>query len=96
MEVDGCSKHDHEGELEEEDAIEDEGLGFAPCFQPLGYNVGAGVDGESGETRDCNRRELHCRESLAGGSGAEAWGMTDREASDKIEAVQRELKEALG
>jgi hypothetical protein len=59
VEIDGCSEHDHKGELEEEDAVEHEGLGLVPCFQPLCDDVRAGVDCERGETGDCDGWELH-------------------------------------
>jgi hypothetical protein len=59
MKIYGCSEDDHKGELEEEDVVKHEGLRFVPCFQSLRDDVGAGVDGEGGETRHCDRWELH-------------------------------------
>lgn len=50
---------DHDGELREEDTVEDEGLGFVPCFEALRNDVAAGIYGERGQTRRGNRRELH-------------------------------------
>lgn len=48
VEVDGCSEHDHECELEEEDAVEYEGFGFVPCLQALCDNIRARIDSEGG------------------------------------------------
>lgn len=39
--VDWRGQDDHDEELAEEDAVEDEGLGLVPCLEPLGDDVGA-------------------------------------------------------
>lgn len=63
---------DHEGELEEENAVEYEGFGFFPCFEALGDDIGARVNGEGGKAGDCDRRELHREEQ--GGLGERRGG----------------------
>ena len=73
MKVDGRGEHDHEGELEEEHAVEDEGLGFVPSFEALGDYIGAGIDGEGGEAGDCDGRELHCGEWCRGKAAGARW-----------------------
>jgi hypothetical protein len=59
VEIDRRCKHDHEGELQEQNTIKYERLGFAPCLEPLRDDVRAGIDCKGGEARDCDRRELH-------------------------------------
>lgn len=70
------SKDDHDGELCEEDTVEDEGLGFVPCFEALRNDVAARVYYERGETGRGNRRELHDGEGQVGsnaGRGSRTW-----------------------
>ena len=45
--VHGSSKHDHEGELEEEHTVEDERFPINPRLQSLCDDVGATIDHES-------------------------------------------------
>ena len=70
------SENDHDGELCEEDTVEDEGLGFVPCFEALRNDVAARVYYERGETGRGNRRELHDGEAQVGsnvGRGSRTW-----------------------
>ena len=55
MVVYGCGEYNHDGELGEENTVEDEGLGFVPCFKALRNNVAARVYGEGGETSYSDR-----------------------------------------
>lgn len=65
-----CCKHYHEGELEEEHAIEDEGLCVAPCLEPLSDDIGAAVDNERRPAGDEHGVEPRHRGRLIVGEGA--------------------------
>ena len=52
-------QHDHDGELGEEHAVEDERFGFVPCLEPLRDDVAARIDGEGREAGGCDGREFH-------------------------------------
>ena len=76
MVVYGGSQDDHDGELCEEDTVEEKWLGFVPCFEALRNDVAARVYYERGETGCRNWRELHDGEGKVGsnvGRGSRTW-----------------------